>query len=107
MILGLFQGEITSPIMFSLFLNDIEMHLQNNLNADISFEQLSIYLLLFADDAAMVSETKGLQEALNNLQTYCFRWNLTVNVQKTKIVVFQKGDVLSIDYKRTYDGHEI
>ena len=26
--IGLFQGEITSPIMFSLFLNDIELHLQ-------------------------------------------------------------------------------
>ena len=87
--IGLFQGEMTSPIMFSLFLNDIEMHLQNNLNAGISFEQLSIYLLIFADNAAIVSETKeGLQESLNNLHMYCSRWNLTVNVQKTKIVVF-------------------
>ena len=84
------------------------MHLQNNLNADISLEQLSIYLSLFADDAAIVSETKeGLQESLNNVQTYCSRWNLTVNVQKTKIVVFRKGGVLSNDYTWTYDGQEI
>ena len=56
--LGLFQGDISSPIFFSLFLNDIEMHLQANINVGINFDQLSIYLLLFADDAAIVSETR-------------------------------------------------
>ena len=37
--LGLFQGEITSPILFSLFLNDIEMHLQENINMGITIDQ--------------------------------------------------------------------
>ena len=40
--IGLFQGEKTSPIMFSFFLKDIEMQLQNNLNAGKSFKQLFI-----------------------------------------------------------------
>ena len=30
--IGLFQGETTSPIMFSLFLNDIEQSFQLNLH---------------------------------------------------------------------------
>ena len=65
----LLQGEITSPIMFSLFINDIKFNLQNGINAGITFDQLSIYLLLFADDAVIFSETKeGLQESLNNLE---------------------------------------
>ena len=82
--IGLLQGEITSPILFSLFLNDIEMHLQQNINVDISIEQLSIFLLLFADDAVIMSETKeGHQESLNNLHSYCKKWKLTVNVNKT------------------------
>ncbi|KAH3701688.1 hypothetical protein DPMN_076680 [Dreissena polymorpha] len=37
---GLLQGEITSPIMFSLFVNDIEFSLQNGLNAGITLDQL-------------------------------------------------------------------
>ena len=42
--------------MFSLFLNDIELHLQSNPNSGIKVEQLSIYILLFADDAVILSD---------------------------------------------------
>ena len=43
--------------VFSLFLNDIEMHLQSDLNAGITIDQLSIYLLLFAYGAVLFSES--------------------------------------------------
>ena len=57
---------------------------------------MSIYLLLFADDAVIFSETiEGLQESLNNLAWYCDKWNLTVNIDKTKIMVFRKGAALN------------
>jgi len=88
---GLFQGEITSPILFSLFLNDIEMHLQENINMGITIDQVSIYLLLFADDAVLLSDAQGLQQMLDSLHGYCNKWSLTVNVDKTKILVFRKG----------------
>ena len=48
--------------MFSLFLNDIEMHLQEHINIGITIDQVSIYLLLFANDAVLISEdAQGLQ----------------------------------------------
>ena len=50
-------GEVISPFLFLLFINDIEVHLQQNSNAHITLDQLSIYLLLFADDAVIFSET--------------------------------------------------
>ena len=106
--LGLFRREITSPICFSLFLNDIEMHLQENINSGISIDQISIYLLLFADDAVIVSETRSeLQNLLDSLYTYCRKWNLTVNVEKTKIMVFKKGGRLSDDEKWFFNNQEI
>ena len=36
--IGLFQGEIMSPILFSLFINDIEQSLQTNLLDGISLD---------------------------------------------------------------------
>ena len=54
---GLLQGEITSPILFSIFLNDIELYMQTNLDCGITLEQLNTYMILFADDAVLLSET--------------------------------------------------
>ena len=105
---GLLQGEIMSPFLFSLFLDDIESHLQEGMNDGINLQQLQLYILLFADDAVLFSETReGLQNELNNLESYCKKWNLTVNVEKTKIVVFRKGGVLGNNDHWFYAGHEI
>ena len=66
---GLLQGEIISPFFFALFINDIELNLQENLNDGVGIEQLQLYLLLFADDAVLLSETReGLQNQLNILK---------------------------------------
>ena len=89
------QGEVLSPFLFSLFINDLEVYLQQNQDAGLSLEQLSIYLLLFADDAVILSDSiQGLQSSLNYLEMYCNKWNLSVNIDKTKIVVFRKGGIL-------------
>ena len=102
---GLLQGEVLSPFLFSLFLNDLELYLQQDQNAGLTLEQLSIYLLLFADDAVLFSDTiEGLQSSLNNLESYCNKWNLEVNVDKTKIVVFRKAGILNRRDVWTYGG---
>ena len=40
--IGLFQGEIMSPILFSLFINDTESSLQTNTLDGISLDQMAI-----------------------------------------------------------------
>ena len=51
--------------MFSLFLIDMEMLLQENQDACITLDHItSIYLLIFADNAVLFSESKqGLQSS--------------------------------------------
>jgi len=65
---------------------------KTNINMGITIDQVYIYLLLFADDAVLLSEyAQGLQQMLDSLHGYCNKWSLTVNVDKTKILVFRKG----------------
>ena len=88
---GLLQGETISPILFSLFVNDIELFLQLNTSHAFTFDQLTIFLLLFADDSVLSSDSaKGLQSLITAFEKYCIKWKLTVNVEKTKIVIFKK-----------------
>ncbi len=52
--------------------------------------QLAVRLLLYADDLALMSHTPaGLQKQLDVLQAFCCKRQLTVNVKKTKVVVFE------------------
>lgn len=47
---------------------------------------------MYADDMVIFSETAHeLQEMLNTLYSYTSVWDITVNVQKTKIVIFRNG----------------
>ena len=40
--------------------------------------------------AIILSESQaGLQNSLNKLEKYCYKWQLTVNTNKTKIMIFQ------------------
>ena len=103
----MFQGEIMSPILFSFFLNDIEQNLQELIFDGITLDQITIYLLLFADDAILISDTKeGLQRSLNQFEAYCKKWKLTVNIGKTKVMICKKGG-RAPDEHFTLNGEEL
>lgn len=99
--IGVKQGENLSPFLFALFLNDLEDFLSdNNVNdlkdmSRLSREHIGMYLklllLLYADDTVIFAETaKELQHALDVFQSYCNLWKLTVNLDKTQVLVFAK-----------------
>ena len=61
----------------------------------ITVESLKIFLLMYADDIALFTESAdGLQKNLV-LKMYCSKWELTVNTKKTKVMVFQKHGRIS------------
>ena len=101
--IGICQGENLSPILFSLFLNDLSefiSHAYDGLNdvSEMAHILLSndeievyfkLYILLYADDAVVFAESENeLQAALNAMFLYCKSWDLEVYPSKTKITVF-------------------
>ena len=92
---GLMQGEVLSPILFSLYMNDFEMNFLRSGCIPVECLDLNLFLLMYADDLVIFSETVvGLQTQLNSLEKYCKEWSLKINVQKTKIVIFRNGGKL-------------
>ena len=69
----------------------------NNIKPDTDLDvfyidNLPLFALMYADDAVIFSKSKtGLQNMLDKLNVYCKRWNLKVNVDETKVMIFEKG----------------
>ena len=106
--IGVRQGENLSPILFSLFLNDLEsflstrcqrLHVLHQCLHDTCTEEelaglINMFMLLYADDTVLLSETpKGMQTALLAMEQYCTENKLHVNVDKTKIMIFSRGKI--------------
>ena len=50
---------------------------------------------MYADDLVMVAESEEqLQKKLSLLNNYCAKWNLEINIKKTKTMVFNRGNKL-------------
>jgi len=101
-----------------MYLNDIEEHFILNDFKGIDLGMFKLFLLLYADDIVVLAESEDdLKRGLILLEEYCDRWKLTVNISKTKVMVFRnggpvrknlqfvyKGEVLEIVNKFTYLG---
>jgi hypothetical protein len=89
--LGLKQGEPLSPLLFILFVNDISSCINFSQLSNDDINLLSMYMLLFADDIALfTTNPDSLQLQLNQVYEYSRKWGLKINVDKTKICIFEK-----------------
>lgn len=95
---GVLQGESLSPTLFLLFLSDIEVYLRERGHAGPSIDSLhDVLCLLFADDLVLLSSFEiHMFHLLKDLESYFLANHLTINVSKTKLIVFRSGGRLSL-----------
>ena len=87
---GVKQGDIISPTIFSLYVNDLVNEL-NLLNLGVPIDDENMCALLYADDIVIFSDTEAnLQTLLNTVNKWCCQWRLKINLNKTNIVHFRK-----------------
>ena len=98
---GVLQGDVLSPTLFNLFTSDLPDQMSHS---GVDLDNLKIKYIMYADDLCLIAhDANDLQIALNNLEKYCDKNNLTVNITKSKLVIFHKGRLpkCEIYYKQT------
>ena len=90
---GVKQGCLISPLLFSLYVNDLAETL-NDLNCGIDVHDKNIGVLLYADDIVLIAPSEDkLQRMLDRVHEWCYKWRISVNQKKTKVMHFRPKTV--------------
>lgn len=104
---GVKQGDNLSSLLFNIYINDIPEIFNHQCNP-VTLENMSLNCLMFADDVLLLSESQeGLQNSINMLNDYCLKWQLSINIKKTKIMVFQQRNILDKKNNFFLNGEKI
>jgi len=83
---GVAQGGLISPVVFSLYVNEMPSPSQH------------IDLALYAHDTAIIATSRkpallvsNLESYLNNLQRRLSEWRITINVSKSTAIIFARA----------------
>ena len=103
---GVRQGSVLSPLLFNIFLSDIQKVFDDcGTNPTLNGEEISA--LIWADDILIFDETEhGLQAKLNALGIYCKSNKLQVNTDKTKTMTFTKSGRL-LNHRFFFQGTQL
>ena len=70
----------------------------SNVDDTMLINDFNLFMLQYADDAVFFAKSaESLQNMLNKLHEYSALWELRVNTDKTKIMIFEKGRKTNID----------
>ncbi len=105
---GVLQGCNLSPTLSNIFQTDIHKLFGKETDPLTLKEGVQINSLSWADDLVLMSTShKGLQTCLNRLNEYCKKWGLSINVNKTKIMIMEKGRSINTNREFSLSGEPV
>ena len=86
---GIRQGHDLSPVLFSLFMNDLPQYFKESKSPGVMLGNPTINCLMYEDDLLIISPSpEGLQQSLNVIHRHAQQWKLKVHTKKSNIIIF-------------------
>ncbi len=105
---GVRQGCPLSPLLFNLYIADLEEWLKGRQEGGVVIKGIKVWLLAYADDMVLVAEDpKQMQGMLKGLSSYLKRKGLELNYAKSKMQIFCKGGKRAKTEKWQWEGKEV
>ena len=84
---GVRQGDPLSPILFSVFINELVEELRRA-GGNVRVSTKTLFSLLYADDIVLMADSPAeLQRMIDIVDNYTAKWRLTLNARKSKIMI--------------------
>ena len=99
-----------SPTLFSFLINELALDIAQNgmYGVQLTLDVVQILIMLFANDVLLTSYcVAGLKRQIDILKHFADNFSMTVNMSKTKIIVFRKGGFLASNEVRRYGDDEV